>query len=170
MCADRYDINDHTGGTSDTGFIDRDGSIVACAVRTATIRRVDTTARDAPPGADAEEIALVSAINAKSCRRAITGTSADLTGNRVKRIFEDPVGLSAGRVGLSGAEDLRRAPHTEFRRRGISLAKPDGPRPMRMVAYARDTGSALVDIAAAIYVRGEHWGGLRAAYDPVALA
>jgi len=64
----------------------------------------------------------------------ITGDPAkDLTGNRTKRIFNDPVGLAAAR-------------NTE---------------PTLVQVYKRDTGETMWDVSAPVYVKGKHWGGFR---------
>jgi methyl-accepting chemotaxis protein len=61
----------------------------------------------------------------------------DKTGNRTKRIFDDPVGLAA-------AENLE---------------------PVLVQAYSRDTGEKMWDISAPIYLDGEHWGAFRVGYS-----
>ncbi len=68
----------------------------------------------------------------------LTGDPArDIVANRTKRIFNDPVGLAAARFdGSSGERILRQI-------------------------YQRDTGEILWDLAAPIYVNGEHWGSFR---------
>jgi methyl-accepting chemotaxis protein len=65
----------------------------------------------------------------------------DKVGNRTKRLFNDPVGLAAGRYdGRDGNEILRQV-------------------------YQRDTGETMWDIAAPVYVKGEHWGGFRIGFS-----
>jgi HAMP domain-containing protein len=59
----------------------------------------------------------------------------DLAGNRTKRIFNDPVGLAAGR----SLEDIL------------------------IQDYKRDTGEHMWDVSAPIVVKGRHWGGFRVA-------
>jgi len=67
--------------------------------------------------------------------KPVTGNyQTDLVGNRTKRMFDDPVGLVAGR---NHAEKLLRQ------------------------IYWRDTGEVMWDISAPIWVNGRHWGGLR---------
>jgi len=107
-------------------------------------------------------------MHARKHRRDITGDAdADLRDNRVKRIFEDAVGLRCGRVGLTGAEAVpKRATAETFRAAGVDLRRPAGSRPFVLQTYARDTGAVLNDFSCAIYVRGRHWGGVRFAYDP----
>jgi methyl-accepting chemotaxis protein len=107
-------------------------------------------------------------MHARKHRRDITGdAAADLRDNRVKRIFEDAVGLRCGRVGLSGAESVPlRASLETFRAAGVDLRRRDGARPFVLQTYARDTGVVLNDFSCALYVRGRHWGGVRIAYDP----
>ncbi|MDB5028854.1 MAG: methyl-accepting chemotaxis sensory transducer, partial [Candidatus Eremiobacteraeota bacterium] len=103
-------------------------------------------------------------------RRDITGDRLrDLEGNRIKRIFEDAVGLLAARVGLErGAEAPRRAPRAAFIDRGIELRRPAGARPFILQSYTRDTGAVYNDVAFPVYVKGERFGSVRLAYDPVA--
>ncbi|KGO34167.1 chemotaxis protein [Desulfobulbus sp. Tol-SR] len=67
-------------------------------------------------------------------QQPITGDPAkDLTGNRTKRIFDDPIGLKA-------------AKNTE---KGF------------LQVYHRDTGEEVWDISSPIYVKGKQWGGFR---------
>lgn len=73
-------------------------------------------------------------------QKVITGVAeTDLAGNRTKRIFNDPVGLSAAR----------------------SLE------PSLVQVYKRDTGETMWDVSAPIYVKGKHWGGFRVAASMV---
>ncbi|MEA2688338.1 MAG: methyl-accepting chemotaxis protein [Candidatus Eremiobacteraeota bacterium] len=103
-------------------------------------------------------------------RRDITGDRLrDLEGNRIKRIFEDTVGLLAARVGLDHAgEAPRRASRTVLLERGIDLGRPPGPRPFMLQTYARDTGQIFNDVAFPVYVKGERFGSVRLAYEPAA--
>jgi len=65
----------------------------------------------------------------------------DRTANRTKQMFNDPVGLAAARYeGLDGREVLRQE-------------------------YLRDTGERAWDVAAPVYVQGEHWGAFRVGYS-----
>ncbi|PNU19936.1 hypothetical protein C2E25_09705 [Geothermobacter hydrogeniphilus] len=70
--------------------------------------------------------------------RPLTGDDAiDITGNRTKRLFNDPVGLRAARfTGENGDVVLRQV-------------------------YHRDTGVTMWDVSAPVFVFGEHWGGFR---------
>jgi methyl-accepting chemotaxis protein len=61
----------------------------------------------------------------------------DIIGNRTKRIFNDPVGLAAGR----------------------------STQPFLKQAYKRDTGENIWDISAPVYVNGKHWGGVRIGFS-----
>lgn len=61
----------------------------------------------------------------------------DKTGNRTKRMFDDPVGLAA-------AQNLE---------------------PVLVQAYNRDTGEKMWDISAPVYLDGEHWGAFRVGYS-----
>jgi methyl-accepting chemotaxis protein len=103
-------------------------------------------------------------------RRDITGDRLrDLAGNRVKRIFEDTVGLHAARVALERATEApRRASRTTLLERGIDLRRPPGARPFMLQSYARDTGVVCNDVAFPVYVKGERYGSVRLAYDPAA--
>jgi len=65
----------------------------------------------------------------------------DKVGNRTKRLFNDPVGLAAGRYdGTDGNGYLRQI-------------------------YKRDTGETMWDISAPVYVNGKHWGGFRIGFS-----
>lgn len=65
----------------------------------------------------------------------------DRVGNRTKRLFDDPVGLAAGKYDGS-----------------------DNNKILRQI-YKRDTGEMMWDIAAPVYVNGKHWGGFRIGYS-----
>jgi methyl-accepting chemotaxis protein len=72
----------------------------------------------------------------------LTGDNTkDQVGNRTKRIFDDPVGLAAGKY--TGA---------------------DNNKILRQI-YKRDTGETMWDISAPVYVNGKHWGGFRIGYS-----
>ena len=62
----------------------------------------------------------------------------DLVGNRSMRIFNDSTGIAAAR-------------NTE---------------PILIQTYMRDTGNAMYDISAPIYVEGKHWGAIRVGMTP----
>jgi HAMP domain-containing protein len=67
-------------------------------------------------------------------QKPITEVAAkDLAGNRTKRIFDDPVGITAAR-------------NTE---------------PGLLQVYKRDTGETMWDVSSPIYVKGKHWGAFR---------
>jgi hypothetical protein len=69
-------------------------------------------------------------------QKPLTGDATkDLAGNRTKRIFDDPVGLAAGR----------------------------NLEPSLLQVYQRDTGETMWDVSSPIYVKGKHWGGFRVA-------
>lgn len=61
----------------------------------------------------------------------------DKVGNRTKRLFDDPVGLTAAR----------------------------NLEPVLVQAYNRDTGEKMWDVSAPVYVDGEHWGAFRVGYS-----
>lgn len=67
-------------------------------------------------------------------QQPITGDQAkDKTGNRTKRIFDDPVGIMAARNADKGL----------------------------LQVYQRDTGETMWDVSSPIFVKGKHWGGFR---------
>jgi HAMP domain-containing protein len=67
-------------------------------------------------------------------QKPLTGDAEkDLTGNRSKRIFNDPVGLAAAQ----------------------------NHEPTLRQVYARDTGETMWDVSSPIHVKGKHWGGFR---------
>lgn len=66
----------------------------------------------------------------------IGNIETDIKGNRTKRIFDDPVGLTAARY--LGKEPL-------------------------VQTYVRDTGVTMLDVSSPIFVKGKHWGGFRLA-------
>ena len=67
-------------------------------------------------------------------QQPITGDPAkDKTGNRTKRIFDDPVGIKAARNADKGL----------------------------LQVYKRDTGETMWDVSSPIFVKGKHWGGFR---------
>jgi methyl-accepting chemotaxis protein len=107
-------------------------------------------------------------MHVKKYRQDITGDPArDLVGNRVKRIFDDPVGLQCGRAGVVNAESVpERAKRTEFTRCGVDLRRSPGRRRVLLQAYARDTGEVCCDLAVPVYVRDQHWGAVRIGFVP----
>lgn len=60
----------------------------------------------------------------------------DMKWNRTKRIFNDRTGLAAAR-------------NTE---------------PFFLQHYSRDTGEVMTDLSVPIFIKGQHWGALRAGY------
>jgi HAMP domain-containing protein len=67
-------------------------------------------------------------------QQPLTGIAEkDLSGNRTKRVFNDPVGIAS-------------AKNTE---------------PGFLQDYARDTGERMWDVSSPIFVKGKHWGGFR---------
>jgi HAMP domain-containing protein/ligand-binding sensor protein len=67
-------------------------------------------------------------------QQQITGdVEKDKVGNRTKRVFNDPVGLSAAKNTGKGFRQI----------------------------YKRDTGEIMWDISSPIMVKGKHWGGFR---------
>lgn len=109
-----------------------------------------------------------SIMSGRNLRQDISGDPAvDLGGNRIKRLFNDALGIRAVRVGLPRATDLpSRANRRDFTAAGISLERPEGARPCMLQTYARDTGKIYNDMACAVYVKGERWGAVRLGYEP----
>lgn len=69
-------------------------------------------------------------------QKRVTGNlEIDLVANRSKRIFDDEVGLAAGK----------------------------NKEPSLTQVYKRDTGKSTWDVSSPIYVKGKHWGGFRLA-------
>jgi HAMP domain-containing protein len=69
-------------------------------------------------------------------QRPVTGDpQQDLSGNRTKRIFADPVGIAAAK----------------------------NKEPSLVQVYKRDTGETMWDVSSPIFVKGKHWGGFRVA-------
>jgi HAMP domain-containing protein len=66
-------------------------------------------------------------------QKPLEGNEKDLTGNRTKRMFNNPVELKA-------AQNLE---------------------PGLLQVYHRDTGETMWDVASPITVKGKHWGGFR---------
>jgi HAMP domain-containing protein len=67
-------------------------------------------------------------------QKPITGDKQkDKTGNRTKRIYDDPIGLNAAKNEKKGFQQI----------------------------YYRDTGEVLWDFSSPVYVKGKHWGGFR---------
>ncbi len=67
-------------------------------------------------------------------QKPLTGDpEKDLSGNRTKRIFNDPVGIAAAK----------------------------NVEPSLLQVYKRDTGETMWDVSSPIYVKGKHWGGFR---------
>jgi HAMP domain-containing protein len=67
-------------------------------------------------------------------QKPLTGDAEkDLTGNRTKRIFDDPVGIAAAK----------------------------NQEQSFLQVYKRDTGETMWDVSSPIYVKGKHWGGFR---------
>jgi HAMP domain-containing protein len=67
-------------------------------------------------------------------QKPLTGDlEKDLTGNRTKRVFDDPVGLAAAK----------------------------NREPSLLQVYARDTGETMWDVSSPIHVKGKHWGAFR---------
>jgi methyl-accepting chemotaxis protein len=109
-------------------------------------------------------------MSSRALRQDITGDPVkDLAGNRIKRFFDDDLGLRAARVGL-GAKSLeagKRVRRKAFLDAGVDLRRPSGMRPWLVQTYARDTGKIYDDLALPVYCRGERWGCVRVGFEPV---
>jgi methyl-accepting chemotaxis protein len=101
-------------------------------------------------------------------RQDITGDREhDFLHNRIKRFFDDPVGLRAARCLLDAERVPKRATRTDFTRAGVSLEDPrHAHRPFIVQSRARDTGEVLNDLAVPLHVDGRRWGALRVCYRP----
>jgi len=100
-------------------------------------------------------------------RRDLTGDAErDRAGNRIKRIFDQPVGIRAARVALAADNVPLRAGRAAFTTAGISLDAPlaHTHRPFIVQSYARDTGDIVNDLAVPVYVAGKRWGAVRLAF------
>ena len=74
--------------------------------------------------------------NSKYTKPLTGDKELDKTGNRTKRLFNDPVGLAAAR----------------------------NRQELFMQVYYRDTGEKMWDISAPVFVKGRHWGAFRIGY------
>jgi methyl-accepting chemotaxis protein len=100
-------------------------------------------------------------------RRDISGDAdRDRAGNRVKRIFDQAVGIRAARVALAADDVPLRASRTAFTNARISLDAPSANthRPFIVQSYARDTGDIVNDLAVPVYVAGKRFGAVRLAF------
>jgi methyl-accepting chemotaxis protein len=120
--------------------------------------------------ATVHDINGLSIMSARALRQDITGDPAkDLVGNRIKRIFDDDLGLRSARValGAQGARIPKRAPRKAFVDGGVDLRRPAGLRRWLMQTYARDTGEILDDFSMPLYCRDQRWGSIRVGFEPV---
>ncbi|HWI64590.1 MAG TPA: methyl-accepting chemotaxis protein, partial [Symbiobacteriaceae bacterium] len=102
------------------------------------------------------------ALPASACRDWTGDPIRDTRDNRIKRIFDDPVGLRAARVGIADGDRVpRRASRRAF---GPALDAPLPPGTFLAQTYARDTGSVVTDIAVPLYVAGRRYGALRCGF------
>jgi methyl-accepting chemotaxis protein len=86
----------------------------------------------------------------------------DTQNNRIKRIFDDQVGLRAARVGLQHAEAVpSRASRADFLRAGVDPDQTGGD-PFLVQTYARDTGLVVMDISVPLFTQdGRRYGAIR---------
>ncbi|MGE5674429.1 MAG: methyl-accepting chemotaxis protein [Mycobacterium leprae] len=96
-----------------------------------------------------------------ACQDWTGDSSRDLLSNRVKRIFDDPVGLRGARVGLAADAVPQRASRSQFARAGVDLEHATAPGTFLAQTYARDTGTVSTDIAIPLHVLGRRFGALR---------
>ena len=85
--------------------------------------------------------------------------SVDVGGNRVKRLFADPVLLRAARTGLGREAEAMPQPTSRaaFTEAGVRLdAGRDDD--LLVQSYARDTGEVMTIASRPIYVHGQRWG------------
>jgi methyl-accepting chemotaxis protein len=97
-------------------FLKDESVIYAVAVDTNGYLPTHNTRFNAPPTGDVER---------------------DLALNRTKRIFSDPVGITAAKNKTPGFQQV----------------------------YRRDTGETMWDISTPIFVKGKHWGGFRIGFS-----
>ncbi|MBI5063627.1 MAG: HAMP domain-containing protein [Desulfatitalea sp.] len=97
-------------------FLKDESVVFAVAVDTNGYLPTHNTRFNAPPTGDREK---------------------DLTLNRSKRIFSDPVGIAAAKNTAPGF----------------------------LQVYKRDTGETMWDISSPIFVKGKHWGGFRIGFS-----
>ncbi|MBI2906461.1 MAG: HAMP domain-containing protein [Chloroflexi bacterium] len=76
----------------------------------------------------------VPVINSRFSQRLTGDFARDLASNRMKRLFDDEVGLRAAR---------------------------NADQPYLKQVYRRDTGEVLWDISSPVFVKGRHWGSFR---------
>jgi methyl-accepting chemotaxis protein len=110
-----------------------------------------------------------SIMSSRALRQDITGDpQRDLIGNRIKRFFDDPLGLRAMRVGLgsTGLSVPKRAPRSAFDAARVDLSRPAGPREWLLQTYARDTGKIYDDLAFPVYCKDKRWGAVRVGFEP----
>ena len=103
----------------------------------------------------------------RDCRRAWTGDRAtDLSGNRIKRFFDDELSLRCSRVGLGEAADHLpgRTPYARFEQAGCDLRSASG-RPWAIYTYARDNGIVYNDLSIALFAQRRRIGTIRIIYD-----
>ena len=75
-------------------------------------------------------------------QKAPTGDlEKDKSENRTKRIFNDPIGITAAKNEVKGFQQI----------------------------YHRDTGEILWDFSSPIYVKGKHWGNFRVGISPASI-
>lgn len=179
----------------DTGYVEIEGAAIAGLARLFDVSKVPQSGFDPPKFAtrydravegeidrlvDAyvtrhDAVAAMFAVDlngfcvghVRACRQAWTGDRArDLSGNRIKRFFEDALSLRCARVGLGDAALAlpARTPYARFRDAGCALQR-DGERPWAIFTYARDTGVVYNDLSIALFARGRRTGTLRIIYD-----
>lgn len=83
----------------------------------------------------------------------------DLSGNRVKRLFDDAFGLETARVGLTEVAKVlpQRTPFDEL----WQYARPMSEQPFSIHVYQRDTGEILLEVDAPLYAHDLPVGSFR---------
>ena len=95
-----------------------------------------------------------------TCRQNWTGDPArDGSGNRVKRLFEDPTSLSAVRVGL-GERGRTMPPRSPYQALWQYAPQSDDGR-FGASVYQRDTGEIMLEVAAPVWAHGRPVAALR---------
>lgn len=105
------------------------------------------------------------ALPRRLCRDWTGDETHDLAGNRVKRMFEDTVGLKSARVGLPKWDALPQRAGAEELRQAAGLGATPEAGMFLVQTYAQDTGAVLKDVAIPLFVHGRRWGALRLGYQ-----
>ena len=111
--------------------------------------------------------------NSRFCADWTGEPTADLLGNRVKRMWLDsPPLVRAARFGLGGSPLPADQAITgaQLRLAGCELTEPAGGEQRRLLqTYARDTGAIFTVLSVPVYVLGHRWGTSIIGWDPDAV-